>query len=202
MSQATLHTPVNKAQTALLVVDPQKAFGAAVPVPHVTKALEKMRLALSAWRKLSGLTILTKHTFNSYAEVGRVADFLGKDIFEALKTGSPLAEFHPDINDPTDLVIAKTRFNALIGTNLELVLREQNITTVVVAGLTTPICVQATVDGLSMAGFKVVLLEDACASQAMGAISAEAAHQAAVERMRYLFAEVCFTDSFLTHIQQ
>lgn len=202
MPQTKLHTVVNKAQTALLVVDPQKAFGAAVPVPQVAGALEKMRLVLDAWRKLSGLTILTKHTFTSFAEVGRVADFLGNDIFEALKTGSPLAEFHPGIHDPSDLIIAKTRFNALVGTNLELILREQGITTVVVAGLTTPICVQATIDGLSMAGFKVILLEDACASQPLGALSAVAAHESAIHRARYLFAEVCSTDFFLANIPQ
>jgi nicotinamidase-related amidase len=67
----------------------------------------------------------------------------------------------------------------------------------VVGGLTTPICVQTTVDGLSMVGIKVIVLTDACASQAIGALSAEDAHAAAIERMAYLFAAVQDTGTFV-----
>jgi hypothetical protein len=84
-------------------------------------------------------------------------------------------------------LVAKTTFSAVAGSDLLAQLRARNFDTAMVAGLTTPICVQTTVDGLSMGGVKVVLLEDACASQAIGRFSAEEAHQAAVDRMGYAF---------------
>ena len=68
----------------------------------------------------------------------------------------------------------------------------------VVGGLTTPICVQTTVDGLSMVGLKVIVLADACASQAIGTLSAQDAHSAALQRLAYLFAAVEDTGSFIT----
>ena len=68
-------------------------------------------------------------------------------------------------------------------------------------GLTTPICVQTTVDGLSMTGLKVIVLADACASQAIGTLSAEAAHAAAIQRMAYLFAAVEDTDAFVAQVR-
>jgi hypothetical protein len=48
-----------------------------------------------------------------------------------------------------------------------------------------------------MSGIKVVLLEDACASQAIGQFSAEQAHLAAIERMGYLFAQIETTAGFI-----
>jgi nicotinamidase-related amidase len=73
--------------------------------------------------------------------------------------------------------------------------------TVVVGGLTTPICVQTTVDALSMTGFKVIVLADACASQAIGTLSAEQAHAAAIQRMAYLFAAVEDTEEFVGKVR-
>lgn len=70
----------------------------------------------------------------------------------------------------------------------------------VVHGLTTPICVQTTVDGLMMSDRRVILLEDACASQAMGEAGPEEAHRNAVQRMGSLFAEVVTTEQFLDRI--
>ena len=48
-----------------------------------------------------------------------------------------------------------------------------------------------------MSGIKVIVLEDACASQAIGRFSAEQAHEAAVDRMGYLFAQIETTAGFL-----
>jgi Isochorismatase family len=57
--------------------------------------------------------------------------------------------------------------------------------------------VQTTVDALSMTGTKVCLVADACASQPIGALSAEEAHDAAVQRMGYLFAMVTTTTAII-----
>jgi nicotinamidase-related amidase len=191
---------INLEDSVLLIVDPQVAFGTAVPVPNVSTALVNIQKAAELWRSKGGRVFLTKHVFANPLEVGRVADFLGEGIYEALRTDSPLAEFYPDLFLPEDIIIKKTRFNALEGTNLESQLRALNIEKVVVCGLTTPICVGTTVDALTMKDFKVFLLEDACASQAMGELNAFEAHRAAVERMRYLFAEILATNEFTTRV--
>ena len=186
---------IERDTTALIGVDVQRAFGEVVPVPDVETALENMRNALGTWRGLQGRVVLTQHVFESPEQVGVIGDFLPK-IFDAVGANAPTAEFHPDVKQAGDEVIRKTRFNALVGTDLAKRLRDQNIATVVVGGLTTPICVQATVDGLMMAGFRVVVLADACASQAIGTMTAQDAHAAALERMAYVFAEVVSTSQF------
>jgi hypothetical protein len=48
-----------------------------------------------------------------------------------------------------------------------------------------------------MGGIKTIVLEDACASQAIFPLSAAAAHEAAIARMGYVFAEIARTEAFV-----
>ena len=58
------------------------------------------------------------------------------------------------------------------------------------------LCVGTTSDDQSMAGIKVVILEDACASQSFGEFSAQQAHDFALARFRYLFGQTLTTGEF------
>lgn len=70
-------------------------------------------------------------------------------------------EFGPE---ESDIVLDKRRFSAFLGTNLDHTLREMGVDTIAVAGIGTPVCVLTTVlDGLAHE-FRVILLEDCCAS--------------------------------------
>lgn len=63
-----------------------------------------------------------------------------------------------------DLVIPKYRYSGFAGTNLDLVLRSRGIRTVVCAGVSTNVCVEATAREAFSHDYYVVLPEDACAS--------------------------------------
>ncbi|MEA2641190.1 MAG: hypothetical protein QOF51_2584, partial [Chloroflexota bacterium] len=54
-------------------------------------------------------------------------------------------------------------------------------------------------DGLSMAGIKVVVLEDACASQPFDGFSAQEAHAFALARFRYQFGQTMTTEQFTAY---
>jgi nicotinamidase-related amidase len=77
------------------------------------------------------------------------------------------------------------------------VLKSRGFDTAIVGGLTTPICVETTVDGLSMAGIQVAVLSDATASQPIGAYSAELAHEFSIARMGYLMGQVITTEELI-----
>ena len=113
-----------------------------------------------------------------------------------LMAGRKNAEFYPGLVEPADLVMRKTGFSAVAAGNLLEILSEHGWDTVVMGGLTTPICVGTTSDGLSMAGIKVVILEDACASQPFDGFSAQDAHAFALARFRYQFGQTMTTASF------
>ncbi len=191
--------PVTPGTTVLLSIDCQFGFGAGSweQVPHADAAVENFRKASRVWRERGGAVVHVQTVYTpERGPSGRITDF-EPGIAGALAAGTRAAEAYADLVLDEDLVVYKTTFSAVLSSDLLDQLRARDIDTVVVGGLTTPICVQTTVDGLSMVGLKAIVLADACASQAIGTLSAEQAHVAALQRMAYLFAAVEDTDAFV-----
>jgi len=185
----------NRATTALVSIDFQVGFvdGSLAKVPDAPAALETFLGVADGWRSLGGPVFHVRTYFTpDCGPRGRVPDVAPNYDFvaNALAEHSPLSAYCPDLVHPGDILIRKTNLAATLGGDIVEQLRSRGIDRVVIGGLTTPVCVQTTVDGLSMSGFKVLLLEDTCASQPIGSFSAAEAHRAAVERMGYLFADV------------
>lgn len=61
-------------------------------------------------------------------------------------------------------LINKTRYSSFAGTNLDLLLRERNIDTVVLGGVVTDICVLHTAIGAYNLGYNIQVLENCVAS--------------------------------------
>jgi nicotinamidase-related amidase len=195
--------PVAPGTTVLLTIDCQFGFGAGSweQVPHADAAVENLRRASRAWRECGGTVVHVQTVYTpERGPSGRITDF-EPGIAQALAAGTRAAEAYPGLVQDGDLVVYKTTFSAVLSSDLVDRLRARGVDTVVTGGLTTPICVQTTVDGLSMTGLKVIVLADACASQGIGTLSAEAAHEAAISRMAYLFAAVQDTDAFVAQVR-
>ena len=76
--------------------------------------------------------------------------------------GTHGAEVIPELNvGETDYVISKRRFSGFFHTDLDLLLRELKVDTVVVVGLQAHICVQHTVADAYYLGYKVIVPKDA-----------------------------------------
>lgn len=194
---------IDLATTALVGVDFQRGFGHGFePVPQADSAVANFVALGKAWRAAGGTVVHVHTTFTpERTPTGRFTDFV-PDIAEALAEGNPNAAFYEEMVEDSDVLVPKTTFSAVHGSDVVDQLAQRGLDTAVVGGLTTPICVQTTVDALSMSGVKVCLVADACASQPIGSLSAEAAHDAAVERMGYLFASVTGTESVLAQLNK
>jgi nicotinamidase-related amidase len=192
---------IDPVTTALISVDFQVGFGrdSWASVPHADAAVSNFINAAQIWREVGG-TVIHVHSVLTpeRGPTGRIVDFV-PDIAQAFAKGSPFTAFYNGVVKDGDILVCKTSFGAVISSDLLAQLRSRKFDTAVVAGLTTPICVQTTVDGLSMSGIKVVLLEDACASQAIGGLSPEQAHRAAIDRMGYAFAQIETTADFVAN---
>jgi biuret amidohydrolase len=185
---------LNPTHTALISVDFQLAFGDGgwEHVPHADAAAKRFGELARAWRAAGG-TVIHVHTTFFTGEVvppGR----------ETLMEGAVGASFYPGLVEDGDTLIRKIGFSAVNGSNLLEVLRERDFDTAVVGGLTTPICVETTCDGLSMAGVRVAVLSDATASQPIGEYSVELAHDFSIARMGYLVGQVITTGELITNV--
>ena len=192
---------IDTGSTALVGVDFQRGFGHGFePVPHADAAVANFIALARAWRAAGGTVLHVHTTYTSQrTPTGRITDFV-PGIAGALSEGSPMAAFYEGMVEEGDVLVPKTTFSAVLSSDLSAELARRGVDTAIVGGLTTPICVQTTVDALSMTGIKVCLLEDACASQPIGSLSAEEAHAAAVQRMGYLFAMVTTTTAVIETI--
>jgi biuret amidohydrolase len=189
--------------TVLLSVDFQLGFGESSwePVPGAAAAVDNFRAAAVAWRAAGGTVVhLVMRFTHDRKPTGRLTDFV-PDVADALAVNEPMAASYPDVIERDELVIAKTSFSGVLSSDLVDQLRARGFDSVVIGGLTTPICVQATADGLSMSGFKVTVLSDACAAEAIGGLSAAEAHDAAIERLAYVFAAVATTADFVAEVE-
>lgn len=185
---------LSPARAALISVDFQLGFGNGSweHVPHADAAAERFRALAARWRAAGGVVIHVHTTFYKGEKVPE-----GRETFIEGNVG---ASFYPDLVEDGDILIRKLGFSAVAGSDLLGVLKRRGFDTAIVGGLTTPICVETTADGLSMAGIRVAVLSDATASQPIGAYSAELAHEFSIARMGYLVGQVITTKELIKSV--
>jgi nicotinamidase-related amidase len=173
---------IKPGKTALLLIDMQKlvsskpllqeALDAGLPEREVRKALREYdqriknavknaRRTLQACRekgydiihiKLGAQTSDPRHT----AKINRKANFI---VSMDAEKGKFLNEVKPAEGE---LVFPKTNGGAFTGTNLDFVLRNMDIESIIVTGFLTDQCVLATAICGADIGYDVLLIEDAC----------------------------------------
>ena len=93
---------------------------------------------------------------------------------------------------PGEVVVNKTAADPLGCTIIDQSLRNLRVTTVVVVGLTTDVCVSSTGRGCADRGYRTILIEDACTT-----LSSKM-HEASLDTFRLAFGQVKPTEDLLT----
>jgi maleamate amidohydrolase len=65
---------------------------------------------------------------------------------------------------PQDLIVHKRRYSAFFGTDLDLLLRERGVTSILVAGVKSHVCIRATIQDAFAHGYRALLVRDATGS--------------------------------------
>lgn len=184
----------------LVLVDLQDLFAEMVGVGH--PAIERNRRLATVWRDKRGSKRMV-FPFVGWKDDGEVPGNIrqfASGIVPLLTGGCAEATFIPGVITPEEQksrTERKTSFDATRQTGLPWRLRAEGVSEVFVCGLTTPVCVAETVNGLVQEGFKVTLIADACASQAFPPYSAEEAHEQAVARLRALWCNITTTEEVI-----
>jgi biuret amidohydrolase len=174
---------VDLEKTALVIIDMQRdflepgGFGAALgnDVTRLQAAVVPCRAVLSAARKAGLLVIHTREGHRPdlsdapplKVERGDPALRIGAPgpMGRILVRGEPghdiIPELYPVAGEP---VIDKPGKGAFCQTDLELMLRNRGIETLLVCGVTTEVCVNTTVREANDRGFRCIVLSDCCAS--------------------------------------
>ena len=181
---------------ALLLIDIQAAFCDADgsmarqgrPLDAMARAATVSRTLARAARQRAVPVIWTRMVFRpDYADGGRLINDLRPNLKQrgALQAGTRDIEISAAAGfEPADIVIDKTRYSALLGTELDAVLHQRGVTRVIVGGVTTSMCVDTTVRDLSQRDYEVLVARDAC-----GDFDA-ARHEGAMAAMAFGFAPI------------
>jgi ureidoacrylate peracid hydrolase len=98
-----------------------------------------------------------------------------------------------------DTVLYRHRYSGFYRTELESVLRERGMTTLIIAGATTSVCVDSTVRDAMFRDFHCLVMED-CTAEPIGADLARSNHDATLLTLELLFANVTNSKSLTNAI--
>jgi nicotinamidase-related amidase len=115
-----------------------------------------------------------------------------------INKGNPAAELHPAVVvGAGDIILEKPRYGAFTGTDLELILRNRGIDTVIITGICTNVCCETTAREANMRDFHVFFLSDATATFDTPELSADQIQPVVLATMRAAFAQVENTASMI-----
>ena len=158
------------AKTALIVVDMQNDFvakGAPMETPAARAMVPKLAEAMKACRDSTIRVIFTSHVHHQDgSDMGQFDDIHALIANRsALVDNSTGVDIYPDLKPAMgEHVIKKHRYSAFFGTDLDMILREWGIDTVIISGTTTENCCLATARDAMFLNYRVAFLSDATAT--------------------------------------
>ncbi len=152
---------IDSEKTCLIVVDMLNDFvreGGALVVPDAKELIAPQQMLLERARE-EGIKIvyLADHHLPDDDEFSKwpphaIRGTEGAEVIDELRP------------EEEDRLIPKRRYSGFFGTELDLILRENDIENVILVGVLTDICVMYTSADASARGYNVTVVEDATAS--------------------------------------
>jgi nicotinamidase-related amidase len=176
--------------TALIVVDIQNDYfpGGKWPLAGADAAADNAAKVIQAARDAGDLIVFIRH------ESGADAPFF--------TPGSDGAKLHPKVlNLESEPVVLKHFPNSFRETGLQGLLQDKGIEQLVIVGSMSHMCIDATTRAAADLGYKVKVIEDACASRDVEfngtVVPAAQVHAAFMSALGFAYAEVVTTQAHL-----
>ena len=142
-------------KTALLIIDIQKDYfpGGKHPLVNPLEAAEEAYMLLQCFREHGGHHVHIQHISKKPNATYFISGDRGTDIHDSVAhfEGEPIVYKHDK--------------NAFLNTELLDLLKDWEVERVVITGMMTHLCVDATARAAYDLGFRVIVAEDACATR-------------------------------------
>jgi ureidoacrylate peracid hydrolase len=171
------YTSLMMSKVAHIVVDMQNGFlkpGAVSEVPYAREIVDNINSISRAVRRAGGYNVFLRMTYDPSETVPWTSwygAFLGQpfagDTARAFTKGTEAHDLWPGIDRaPGESVLNKTRFGGFTPNACELdaLLKERGVDTVIVTGTLTNCCSEATARGAQELNYKVIFIADANAT--------------------------------------
>jgi len=151
-------------KTALMIIDMEYDFtneNGLVYYPQNKEILPKIADVLESARKNNLLVIFTQHRYRKGKKDSNLST-MRPSCIEGTK-GIEIDD-SLEVNYELDYIIQKRRYSGFYGTDLDLVLRENNIENVVLTGTKTNCCIRSTVHDAYYNNYNVYVIEECVAT--------------------------------------
>ena len=166
---------VDPRHAALVVIDMQNDFCDTAKTPMAVPMMPRLKALIEEARRAQVPVIFAQVLHDEATE----SEVWNERPNHPAVLGTPGAEFHPDfVPGKDDYVIKKSRYSAFVRTSFEDDLHAMGIETLIMTGIATNVCVESTARDAYQRDFRVVMVEDCCASMS------EEAHEATLNTFR------------------
>ena len=202
---------IDPSRTVMIVVDMQNDFvaeGAMLRSKQAADMVPRLAKTLAFCRDKGIRVVYTAHVHRrDGCDMGMYDDLYPPIANRScLVDGTPGVEIFADLTPTSgEHVIKKHRYSAFFATDLDLILREWGIDTVIVSGTTTENCCHATARDAMFHNYRVVFLSDATGTfdypdVGQGALSAEEVHRATLTILAFSTAHVMTCDELARRV--
>ncbi|MGI9566295.1 MAG: cysteine hydrolase family protein [Nitrosopumilus sp.] len=201
-------TTIDLATTAVLIIDPQNDFlseGGAVwdlvgSEVQKNNVVEKLQRIIQTAKNLKVPVVYSPHYYTEEEyENWKHLNFVDRVMFERkmFHKGTWGAEFHSELkSDENTIVLSPHKGLSNFATgDINIQLRQRNIKTLIIAGMSANLCVESHVRDAAEHAFDVITIKDATAGPG------EAATQAALTNFEFLSDKVMTTDEIVTALE-
>lgn len=153
-------------RTGLLVIDMTNEFlkeGSPLEVPAGRKMVPRLKKVIETCRSEDVLVIYTRHVLR---ENGANAGLL-EEFYQAVRgkkahvPGSEGVKVYDEISPgKDDIVISKHRYSAFYETELDTILKNMGIDTLIISGVLTNLCCESTARDAMFRDYRVIFLQD------------------------------------------
>lgn len=157
---------IDPSSTALLVIDMQKAFltsGSREEIPAGRAIIPTLEKLIDYCRKVGILVIYTRisHEFLGGVYKELFPDHYkpnGRPYLSRSEAGFGIIDRLKPIDN--DIIIDKDRYSPFFGTNLDVILRDRRIDTVIISGVATNVCCEAAARDAFSRDLRVIFLSN------------------------------------------
>jgi ureidoacrylate peracid hydrolase len=213
---------IDPSQTAVIVVDMQNDFGsedgmfarAGIDISAIQAVVAPTARVLNMARRTRMPVVYLKMAFSSDLSNAGGPEAPNRILHLRMGVGDPvttpdghesriliedtwntniLTELTPQ---PGDLIVIKHRFSGFFETNLDALLRDLGVTTLVFTGCTTSVCVESTLRDAFFRDYRCLLLAD-CTAEPIGHALERSNHDASLFVIQLMFGWVSDSTAFI-----
>lgn len=203
------HQQLDLRRTAHIVVDLQNGFmeaGAPVEVPVAREIVANVNQISASVRAHGGRNIFLRMTVDADSRASWSNWFKhlhsvesGATLTQAFTRGAHYWQLWPTLSvTDHDLIVDKFRFGAFVpgASPLHEILQREGIDTLIITGTLSNCCCESTARDAMQMNYKIIFVSDA------NAALSDAAHNATLENMAFLFGDVMSSAELIHCIEQ